>query len=380
MERDFRCERCDRMIRVESDATGKVRCPLCGKATTVPAGLAAMPQPLVEANAGWPIDTSPPPQTPALPEGGPDAHEEATLAVMARTMPWLVSVFLHVALGLVLLFLVVIVLPGQIDTTRIVVPSAHLTDAPGGRVGLMDTPTKLSKRLALKAASEKYRNKDLDSSRLADSHSTKNRIKIYAPGGSDGGGRVAGLDGGAGSRVRFIGSDGGNVHHICYVLDRSGSMMDTLDMVKRECARSVGHLKLVQDYHVILFSDGPPLEAAAKRLVPATEANNRRLAGFLAKPRALAQTDPIPALERAFAVLAKADPKRPGKLIYLLTDGVFPDNDKVLRTIRTLNAKGRNDVRINTILYGNRPPVAERVLKTIAAENGGQYTLVRPDR
>jgi hypothetical protein len=36
-------------------------------------------------------------------------------------------------------------------------------------------------------------------------------------------------------------------------------------------------------------------------------------------------------------------------------------------------------VLINTFLYGNQQPVAEKVLTTIAEENGGKYRYVSPD-
>jgi uncharacterized protein with von Willebrand factor type A (vWA) domain len=109
----------------------------------------------------------------------------------------------------------------------------------------------------------------------------------------------------------------------------------------------------------------------------ATEKAKLRAVAFLRGKRALRQTDPIPALQRAFAVLKMADRKRPGKLIYLLTDGVFPDNKAVLQEIRNLNRQ--KEVHVNTFLYGNRPPVAAKVMRMIAKENGGQYKYVSGD-
>ena len=83
------------------------------------------------------------------------------------------------------------------------------------------------------------------------------------------------------------------------------------------------------------------------------------------------------AIERAFAVLARADQRRPGMLIYLLTDGNFPDNAAVLATIRKLNVDKK--VSINTYLYGRRPPEAEKVMRLIAKENKGRYKYVSAD-
>ena len=177
----------------------------------------------------------------------------------------------------------------------------------------------------------------------------------------------------AGPPAAFFGS-GSRADHLCYVVDRSGSMIDTFDAVRTEMLVSIARLRSSQDFHIILFAEGNPKELMHRRLVPATDRYKEDVATFLETIRAEGKTDPIPALLRAFDVLAQADPSKPGKVIYLLTDGVFPDNQAVLKAIRARNAdKG---VIIHTFLYGNKPPEAEKVMKDIAAENGGKYKFV----
>ena len=83
------------------------------------------------------------------------------------------------------------------------------------------------------------------------------------------------------------------------------------------------------------------------------------------------------AIKRAFEVLDKADPKKPGKIIYLLTDGVFPDNDAVIKELKKLNAK--NEVQINTILYDDKSAEAVKVLQKIADDSGGKFKQVKSD-
>ncbi len=165
-----------------------------------------------------------------------------------------------------------------------------------------------------------------------------------------------------------------NAHHIVWVIDRSGSMMDTLELVKREVAASLGQLKASQDFHVILFSDGPAIEIETKRLVPATNKAKLKAVTFLRDKRALGQADPIPALKRAFAVLAGAEAKKPGKLINLMTDGAFPDNEQVVALLRKLNKD--KSVIVNTYLYADRSPAAVSVMKQIAKENNGRCFFV----
>lgn len=81
---------------------------------------------------------------------------------------------------------------------------------------------------------------------------------------------------------------------------------------------------------------------------------------------------------RAFEVMDRADPGRKGKQIFLLTDGAFKDNEAVLAAIRKRNAS--KEVHINTYLYGSSEDEdIVRVMKTIAAENGGLFKIVGDD-
>jgi uncharacterized protein with von Willebrand factor type A (vWA) domain len=127
---------------------------------------------------------------------------------------------------------------------------------------------------------------------------------------------------------------------------------------------------------VIFFASGSPLENPPRKLVPAIKDNKRQAAEFLEEVLASGQTDPVPAMKRAFEVLRDSD--RPGvKMIYFLTDGVFPDNDAVLKVIKDMNAK--KGVYVYTFLYGHRPEGGAQVMNRIASENGGRYKYVNPD-
>jgi len=148
------------------------------------------------------------------------------------------------------------------------------------------------------------------------------------------------------------------------------------DLVIGELCRSLARLNgEKQDYHVILFAAGKPLEKKPKRLTPATRKNVKGTARWLEMDVTCGgDTKAIPAMERAFAVLKGA---KGGSLIYLLTDGEFKDvggNAKVRAYIESKN-KGRK-VHINTFLYGTRPKRAVEVMEKIAKNNGGRYRFV----
>ena len=370
MAAEFRCEECGQMLDVEAEPGSSIKCPHCKKSVTVPAALASLPRPHVPGQ-----DTAAGPDQEAEEEEViVTAGDDAVMAVMARVMPWVVSLFLHASLALIMAFIVMLAVTTDLPP-EVVVPSAKLSKNPGGMMNPRDRTSKAMTERR-RAAARKWSKQE--SAIITDTGKTARKIDLYAHGGSAGSGSpIQGLAGGAGSPGTSFYGTGGNAHHVVYVIDRSGSMMDSFELVKREAAQSIGELKEIQDFHVILFSDGPAIEIDTKRLVPATQKAKLKAVTFFRDKRALRQTDPVPALQRAFAVLKMADRKRPGKLIYLLTDGVFPDNQAALQEIRKLNRQ--KEVHINTFLYGNRPPVAEKVMKTIAKENGGQYKYISGD-
>ena len=111
--------------------------------------------------------------------------------------------------------------------------------------------------------------------------------------------------------------------------------------------------------------------------MPATLQAKAEAAVFLSEQRASGRTDPVPALMRAFDVLRHASARRQGKLIYLLTDGAFPDNQKVYQSVKDRNAD--RSVLINTYLYGDCPQVAADFMQKLAEENGGRFKHIGAD-
>ena len=149
---------------------------------------------------------------------------------------------------------------------------------------------------------------------------------------------------------------------IVYVVDKSGSMTDSIDYVKFELKRAIGELDAGKTFHVVFYSSGPALEMPTRRLVDATDRNKRRAFDFIDGVVAGRQTDPSDALRRAFAV-------RP-EVIYLLSDGEF--DRAIVGLVRRLNVDGK--VQVNTI--GFLYDVGEPILREIAGQNGGRYKFV----
>lgn len=165
--------------------------------------------------------------------------------------------------------------------------------------------------------------------------------------------------------TKFFAS-GGNAYTIVYLVDRSGSMIDTIEPLKREMKRSIGELEPMQKFHVIFFSSGEPVEGPAKELVWATDRNKTINFDFIDTVQARGQTDPRWGFQRSLGL--KPD------LIYLLTDGVFASDiaDKMIEWAKL------HKVKINTIAYVMES--GGSVLRRIAEETGGVYRFVSEEQ
>jgi hypothetical protein len=174
------------------------------------------------------------------------------------------------------------------------------------------------------------------------------------------------------AKVSFFGVEA-NASAIVYLTDRNASMMDNWERVRKEMTASIEVLAENQSFDILLFTEGQPMEMAGRKLLPADETNKKAAKEFVGEAQARGQTDPLPALKRAFEILNGAEAGRE-KALFLLTDSDFPDNQAVVDLCRRLNAK--KDVRICTVLYAGaeRPSKkAEEAMKKIASQSGGTY-------
>jgi hypothetical protein len=161
----------------------------------------------------------------------------------------------------------------------------------------------------------------------------------------------------------FFGVPSADAARIVYIGDRSGSMTDSFDYLQAELKRSIRQLSAARFFTVMFFSSGPPTEMPGRELVRADDEGKSKAFQFIHATVPHGQTDPSEAFKRAFAL--KPD------LIYFLTDGEF--DPVVVGLVKGLNADGK--VRVSTVAF--LYDTGEKVLKEIAAENGGTYTFIR---
>ncbi len=198
---------------------------------------------------------------------------------------------------------------------------------------------------------------------------TKHSLLPFGPPNTNGVGRgpanIFGPGGGGGGRGG-TGGGGGMIRSVVYVCDASGSMIDKFAALREQLRRSVGSLKPIQSFNVIFFRDERAAALSAGELLLAAPANQRKFEQFIDDINPSGQTDPIPALEIAF--------RQKPDLVWLLTDGDFPNNQAVIDFIRKRNKDAR--VRVNTIAFVDRGESYEKVLQTIATENRGSFKRV----
>jgi len=175
---------------------------------------------------------------------------------------------------------------------------------------------------------------------------------------------------GGGSNV-FIPGHGPTARSVVFLCDSSGSMLNKFASVRAELNKAVQHLKPMQSFGITFFGENRA-NGMASQLLMATPQNMARATDFLENVSPRGTTDPIPGLEAAF--------KQKPQLIFLLTDGDFPDNDVVLNRIRQLNKD--HAVTSNTIAFvgeSDTDTAFMALLKKIASENGGTYNHVTQD-
>lgn len=275
---------------------------------------------------------------------------------------WLLSVVLHFA-GLIVMLLVVFPFSSEPDRDQPVthvelvgpIDAVNIAKQPRPDLSPADTPSDPLEQPITPQPSDQL-------SQLLASRKAKLPIVGIGSGGADF--SKYGLSGGSGAAPKFfgLGESVRGARRIVYVVDRSGSMLDTFGYVRDELNRSVGALRRSQKFHVILFNAGQPLESPPGHLVSAINVRKKALAEFLQGVFPSGGTEPERAMRRALAL----DPD----LIYFLTDGAF--DPSLLGRLDRWNKRRR--VRIFTIAFFDRG--GADLLERIAREHGGEFKFV----
>jgi hypothetical protein len=299
---------------------------------------------------------------------------------MVRALPWAVSLAIHLGIAAAATLVALVVVERGRD---LIIPGAVLSAEPLAVAGSVQSLGGIDGATAEAGPLRSFPLKEEvarpDAAISAGPEVQRSAALVTASPAALSPSRPMGLAAEAVSRApasSFMGA-GGYAHHVVYVVDCSGSMVSNFDDSRKAVLLSISKLQESQDFHVILFTNGKAIEMSPGRLMQAVTGNKMQVADFLAGVRVQKDSDPIPAIRRAFDVLDKAG-NAPGKLIYLLSDGDFPDGGKVLSAVRERNRKG--EVHINTYFCGDaRDAASKSVMRQIALSSGGVYKSLVAD-
>jgi von Willebrand factor type A domain len=165
--------------------------------------------------------------------------------------------------------------------------------------------------------------------------------------------------------------DTSNVQSVAFVCDASGSMMEKMEALKVQLTKALTGLQPYQKFSITFFQNETPT-FIDRHLIDASPGNKRLAARFIAEVSTNGSTDPIPGLDIAFS-------QHP-QIVYLLTDGDFPDNQKVVDEIHKLDPDRK--VKVDTIAFtdsADHDVDFRKILKQIADEYGGTFKSVNEE-
>ncbi|MEX0776905.1 MAG: vWA domain-containing protein [Phycisphaeraceae bacterium] len=290
----------------------------------------------------------------------PSAHDEVRDA-LAGVLPWGVSILLHAALVLLAVFIVWSTLRPAVDTYEVTMTTVSTTPTPLIDTKAVELPTDSAQRV-------------LTPTRQPASHLTTPTqsipiIGIGLPAGNNQPRMDFAPSGEAGVFVEPKPPGGEQAKRIAYVIDGSGSLLDSLPFVVRELKRSINDLGPEQSFVVIFFQSGKAMRIGSTRLLDATPENCLAVCNALDEVRPQGVTNPVEAIRMALA-------HRP-QVMYLLSDNITGrgqyeiDQATLLAEIKKARAV---PTRINTIqfLYND----SQETLKKISQTFEGQYKFL----
>lgn len=172
------------------------------------------------------------------------------------------------------------------------------------------------------------------------------RSGILGTGSGAGEGGGAGLGPGFGTRAGLGKAEvwqlNASGNRFVYVVDYSGSIVVSVNELKRELKRSIGALGPTQQFTVIVFYEKKNkiiTESFTAGLQPATPEAKRAFFEWIDRKAPEGSTEPLEALKRALALDADA--------VFFFSDGYF--DEKVVE--ETVKANRRAKVQINCLVF-----------------------------
>ena len=332
-----------------------------------------------------------------------DVGEEVS-ETLAAAVPWAISVMFHAAIVLLTIFVVWTTATKQLSE-EVVIPVSYLSKNPGSTIrphgpqrerpteqqtsaanssGLFGARTTGAKDDGSDGRSKGGRKFDGDRIGVGGTRGEGGDGIVNGPMMSTTGGKGRlfgdGKSGGGGKYSEYFGT-GGNAERVVYLIDASGSLIDSMPLVMMELKRSIMALTPEHKFTVIFFQGSEPKEVGVgiKGLKHATDENKKQICAWI-------DTDTgnvIPGgLSNPDKALRLALSYRP-ELIYVLSDNITGqgryevDQRQLLREIALAN---RSNTKINAIQYLRPDPLTRQgmtgTMEMIAKQSGGLFRYV----
>jgi hypothetical protein len=158
----------------------------------------------------------------------------------------------------------------------------------------------------------------------------------------------------------------GGARKIVFVLDATGSMMPSFDSLRVQIRSALQNMVPPQSFNIVFINENNP-RPLSTALLFVTPENKRKAFDYVDAMAPRGRTDPLPALEKAFA-------QQP-ELIFLLMDpGDIPDKKAMLDLVISKAAGGK--IKMNVIGFESHDAENEAFLKSLADSTGGHYSYV----
>ncbi|MEX2673597.1 MAG: hypothetical protein WD294_15975 [Phycisphaeraceae bacterium] len=324
-----------------------------------------------EKSQASPSADAAPPEDTDEPEEELLEEEHAPPSAMWVVLPWMTSLLLHVAvivLGLVLVWSVMIIEEEQ----EAIVPIARLSENVGGALAQSDSEQFDAAQDVREVDSEEVDTEDS----MEEMDLSENEVELVGLSGGGAGGSLAPFgttSSGGEAGAEFYGT-GGNARRIAYVIDASGSMIDTMPFVLEELKRSISELSDRQEFTIIFYQADGATEVPPQGWKPANDEFKRRVADWVTlehgnlSPRG--STNPQPALRLVMRY-------RP-ELLFVLSDNITGsgryeiNREELLSMLKQTNPNQRTAINTIQFIY----PDQLETLKQIAEEHGGIYKFI----
>ncbi len=304
--------------------------------------------------------------------------------VMKVVMPWMISLLAHVAVMVLAMFLIWKIWKVPEKDPEDIIPVAKLSQNPGGSLAESQDKEQQKQQNKQKVEAENTSETETPNNKKSELDTTQ---ALIGNSGGGGGGKLApyGANNGKGGGIgaNFYGT-GGNANDIVFVVDASGSLIDTMPFVIAELKNTLRGMREPQRTQIYFFQNGAalrcPVGGNRNSWITLTDANKQAVMHWLdgddIVPRG--QTNPVEAIKSALQLQPRP------QLMFILSDNITGrgkyevNRNELLDTVAKLNTpgvKGRK-AKINTIQFLYPDPL--NTLRDIAKGHGGTYKFVDP--